>query len=130
MRAFAAVFTVLCLVSNLGTASAQDGQRRIETTENADYFGFDLRTVQNIGIEDCKAICIGDDRCKAFTYNTKARWCFLKSDYNIINDFEGAIAGRIVTAAIGFDSKDNIGSQARTLLGVGDSFKQGRSPAI
>lgn len=99
MRIFAAVFAMLCLVPFAGTAHAQEGQRRIETTENADYFGFDLRTVQNIGLEDCKAICIGDDRCKAFTYNTKARWCFLKSDHNIINDFEGAIAGRIVTSA-------------------------------
>tara|TARA_R100001129_G_scaffold173655_2_gene145353 strand:+ start:5131 stop:10584 length:5454 start_codon:yes stop_codon:yes gene_type:complete len=98
MRAFAAVFALFCLVVAPGVVSAQESQRRIETTEDADYFGFDLRTVQNIGLEDCKAICIGDNRCKAFTYNVKARWCFLKSDYNIINDFAGAIAGRIVTA--------------------------------
>ena len=86
MRAFAAVFALFCLVVAPGVVSAQESQRRIETTEDADYFGFDLRTVQNIGLEDCKAICIGDNRCKAFTYNVKARWCFLKSDYNIINE--------------------------------------------
>lgn len=99
MRALAAVFALVCLFTTSMSATAQEGQRRIETTENADYFGFDLRTVQNIGLEDCKAICIGDDRCKAFTYNTKARWCFLKSDHNIINVFEGAIAGKVVTSA-------------------------------
>ncbi|MEM5492432.1 alpha-2-macroglobulin family protein [Hoeflea sp. AS16] len=80
------------------TAMAQDGSRRIETTENADYFGFDLRTVQNIGLEECKAECLGDRQCKAFTYNVKAGWCFLKSDYNTINPFAGAVAGRVVAA--------------------------------
>lgn len=77
-------------------ATAQEGSRRIEITENADYFGFDLRTVQNIGLEECKAECLGDRQCKAFTYNVKAGWCFLKSDYNTINPFAGAVAGRVV----------------------------------
>ncbi|MCC0035710.1 MAG: alpha-2-macroglobulin family protein [Hoeflea sp.] len=77
-------------------ATAQEGSRRIEITENADYFGFDLRTVQNIGLEECKAECLGDRQCRAFTYNVKAGWCFLKSDYNTINPFAGAVAGRVV----------------------------------
>lgn len=79
-------------------ATAQEGSRRIEITENADYFGFDLRTVQNIGLEECKAECLGDRQCRAFTYNVKAGWCFLKSDYNTINPFAGAVAGRVVAA--------------------------------
>ena len=77
-------------------ATAQEGSRRIEITENADYFGFDLRTVQNIDLEECKAECLGDRQCRAFTYNVKAGWCFLKSDYNTINPFAGAVAGRVV----------------------------------
>lgn len=92
---FLPVFAVFVVLST--SVQAQDATRRIETQENSDYFGFDLRTVQNIGLEDCKAICLGDNRCKAFTYNVKAQWCFLKSDYNKINDFAGAIAGRVVT---------------------------------
>jgi alpha-2-macroglobulin len=79
-------------------AMAQEGTRRIETTENADYFGFDLRTVPNIGLEECKVECLGDRQCKAFTYNVKAGWCFLKSDYNTLNPFAGAVAGRVVAA--------------------------------
>jgi len=78
-------------------AMAQGGSRSIETTMDADYFGFDLRTVQDIGLEECKAECLGDRQCKAFTYNVKAGWCFLKSDYNTINPFVGAVAGRVVS---------------------------------
>ncbi|PWW04077.1 hypothetical protein DFR52_101767 [Hoeflea marina] len=86
---------LLLLIFAALPALAADG-RTIETTPDSDYFGFDLRTVQNIGLDDCKAICLGDSQCKAFTYNTRAAWCFLKSDYNQINSFPGAVAGRVV----------------------------------
>ena len=92
-RMLMCIFVVLLAVP----AIAQDGSRRIETTENADYFGFDLRTVQNIGLEECKTACLNDRQCKAFTYNVKAGWCFLKSDYSTLNSFAGAIAGRVVS---------------------------------
>ena len=75
-------------------------ERRIEVTPDGDYFGFDLRTVQNVSQEQCEAACIGDQACKAFTYNIKARWCFLKSDFNRLNTFPGAVAGRIVEVAV------------------------------
>src|SRR5690606_33392124 len=37
-----------------------------------------------------------DDACRAFTYNTGAQWCFLKSDYTEAKPFIGAVAGKIV----------------------------------
>ncbi|MCY0094942.1 alpha-2-macroglobulin family protein [Hoeflea ulvae] len=80
-------------------AMAQEGSRRIETTPNADYFGFDLRTVQGIVLKECETICLGDSQCKAFTYNVNAGWCFLKSDYDTLNPFTGAVAGRVVSDA-------------------------------
>ena len=66
------------------------------TVKDADYFGFDLRTVQNVTLDQCGQACKDDDACKAFTYNTKAKWCFLKSDFNTMNPFPGAVAGKIV----------------------------------
>lgn len=89
------IFMAVLLVSL--PAIAQDGSRRIELTENADYYGFDLRTVRNIGLDQCEAACLDDRQCKAFTYNINAGWCFLKSDYNTINPFAGAIAGRVIS---------------------------------
>ncbi|EUC01233.1 Alpha-2-macroglobulin MG1 domain-containing protein, partial [Rhizobium sp. CF080] len=74
--------------------------RRIESTPNSDYLGFDLRTVKNVSQPQCEAACIGDNACKAFTYNEKAKWCFLKSDYSQLNPFQGATAGKIVVTAV------------------------------
>ncbi|MDF1608981.1 alpha-2-macroglobulin family protein [Hoeflea sp. YIM 152468] len=96
MSALNRVVSFICILILAVPALAQDGSRRIETTDNADYFGFDLRTVQNLGLDECKAECLGDRQCRAFTYNVKAGWCFLKSDYNAINPFQGAVAGRVV----------------------------------
>ncbi len=70
--------------------------RQIVTTPNSDYFGFDLRSEQNVTLDQCKTSCLGDSQCRAFTYNTKAKWCFLKSDFATIKPFSGAVAGKVV----------------------------------
>ncbi|WP_377297240.1 alpha-2-macroglobulin family protein [Rhizobium sp. SGZ-381] len=78
---------------------SQQSERRIETVEDADYVGFDLRTVKNVPLDQCETACLADKSCRAFTYNVKAKWCFLKSDYSQRNDFAGAVAGKVVTDA-------------------------------
>src|SRR4051812_30245815 len=88
------LFLVFALIA---PALAAGPGRTIVTTENSDYFGFDLRAEQNLSIDQCKTICLGDSGCRAFTYNTKAKWCFLKSDYNQLKPFSGAVAGKVVT---------------------------------
>ncbi|MFB2553827.1 alpha-2-macroglobulin family protein [Ensifer soli] len=79
------------------SAGAAETRREAVISENGDYFGFDLRTQQNLSLEECSAACVGNEACKAFTYNPKVRWCFLKSDFNQLNTFPGAVAGKIVT---------------------------------
>ena len=113
-------------------AHSQETSRKIVTTQNGDYFGFDLRTEQNVSLDECKTICTGDQSCKAFTYNPKVQWCFLKSDFNKLNAFPGAVAGKVVEVAsepdIGAPQKlsfisDELYQQARKLksdLGVTD----------
>ena len=97
MSGFKHILACLMVILLSSPTIAQEGSRRIETTLDADYFGFDLRTVQNIDLDQCKAECLNDGQCMAFTYNVKAGWCFLKSDYNTINPFAGAVAGRVVS---------------------------------
>ena len=70
--------------------------RHVVTTQDADYFGFDLRSEQNLTLDQCKTSCLGDSQCRAFTYNTKAKWCFLKSDFATVKPFAGAVAGKVV----------------------------------
>ncbi len=76
--------------------AAEQSARKIVTTDNSDYFGFDLRSEQNKTLDQCKTICLGDTACRAFTYNTKAKWCFLKSDFRSMNPFPGAVAGKVM----------------------------------
>ena len=82
--------------------------RTVVTTDNGDYFGFDLRTVQDVTLDQCKTDCIDDMSCRAFTYNPKVKWCFLKSDFNQLNHFQGAVAGKIVKVNSGLG--DNPGT--------------------
>ena len=89
-------FLVLALA---GPVSAAESGRNVVTTDNSDYFGFDLRSEQNLTLDQCKTACLGDSSCRAFTYNTKAKWCFLKSDYNQLKPFSGAVAGKIVNVS-------------------------------
>ena len=88
--------------------------RTIQLTPDIDYFGFDLRTVQNVTVDQCSTACIGDKACKAFTYNPKVKWCFLKSDFAKSNPFPGAIAGKIVAGA----ASDTAQKQAEPDLGA------------
>ncbi|MGN6771444.1 MAG: alpha-2-macroglobulin family protein [Rhizobiaceae bacterium] len=88
---FASLFLALT-----GPALAAENARTIVTTQNSDYFGFDLRSEQNFSLDQCKSTCLADRSCRAFTYNSKARWCFLKSDYRTLNPFSGAVAGKVV----------------------------------
>ncbi len=74
--------------------SAQE--KRIVTIDDADFFGGDYRTVKDVDLDGCKSACLQDNQCRAFTYNTSANWCFLKSDFGQLQGFSGAIAGRVV----------------------------------
>ncbi|PZO82110.1 MAG: hypothetical protein DI629_01170 [Mesorhizobium amorphae] len=79
--------------------SQEGGTRQIETVQGMDYFGFDLRAEQNRSLEECKSICLADEQCRAFTYNERARWCFLKSDFRTLNPFPGAVGGKVIEAS-------------------------------
>lgn len=110
MRFFKTVLaTALCAALFSSGALAQSAEpRMVVTTENSDYFGFDLRSEQNVTLDQCKTSCLGDTQCRSFTYNTKAKWCFLKSDFATIKPFNGAVAGKIVA----FNSQPDIGAPA------------------
>ncbi|MEA3274757.1 MAG: MG2 domain-containing protein, partial [Pseudomonadota bacterium] len=92
------LFALVLLAVTLSDALASE--RQLVVIEGADYFGLDYETLEGVELAACKAACILDPRCLAFTYNTKARWCFLKSDYGDLRAFEGAISGHIAQGGI------------------------------
>jgi alpha-2-macroglobulin len=114
-------FAGLVLISNLQTqpVMAADQSRSVETTLDSDYAGFDLRTLQNITQMQCQTACVDDKSCRAFTYNIKARWCFLKSDFNTLNSFAGAVAGKVVIK----DAQPDLG-RAPKLPFLSDDLRQ------
>jgi alpha-2-macroglobulin len=71
-------------------------ERRLLTTEGADYFGLDYEILRDVDLQACESACLADDACQAFTYNTRAGWCFLKADVGELRAVEGAVAGRVV----------------------------------
>ncbi|MEX3011628.1 MG2 domain-containing protein [Hoeflea sp. TYP-13] len=95
-RHFKAAAVAVTIGVLAGSGFAAD-TRQIETYDNADFYGFDLRAEKEVTLDRCKAMCLADDDCRAFTYNTNAQWCFLKSDFNRLDSFDGAIAGKVVS---------------------------------
>ena len=101
MRGFVRAFSCL-LVSFpflLLPPSAFSQERRLVLTEGADYFGADYDVLKDVDLDACQAACRNDAECQAFTYNSSARWCFLKSEVGELRAVEGAVSGRIVAAA-------------------------------
>ncbi|WP_036578763.1 PAN/Apple domain-containing protein, partial [Brucella anthropi] len=108
-RLFWAFAVTACLSAAPHTTQAAE-TRRIEITKDSDYFGFDLRTEKNVSLDQCKNICLGDNACLAFTYNPKVKWCFLKSDFNKLNQSVGSIAGKVVTQSAAAREVEDIGA--------------------
>ncbi len=92
----ARAFPLLVILLLAWTFGAMAQNRHVVTSDNGDYFGFDLRSEQNVTLDQCQTTCLGDQACRAFTYNTKAKWCFLKSDFAVLKPFAGAVAGKVV----------------------------------
>ena len=89
----ASIFAALVLTP----ANAQDDLlRRLLITQDADYAGYDYQTLREVDQATCEQACLNDNRCRAFTYNTAATWCFLKSDFGALSFAANAVAGRIL----------------------------------
>lgn len=99
IRRLARIVALLCLSSAglMFAGPATTAERRAVITEGADYFGEDIETLKGVELGDCEQACVADQSCLAFTYNTKAKWCFKKSTVGDLRSFAGAVAGKIVS---------------------------------
>ena len=93
------LFALAALTGPLIPPAGAQEQRSVVRTQDADYFGFDLRFETDVTLDACEAVCLADSECRAFTYNTRAQRCFLKSDHAAPKPFAGAVAGKVVTDA-------------------------------
>jgi len=74
-------------------------QRRAVVVPDVDLYGGDLRPIFKTPFDDCVAACLAESECKALTYNTAASACFLKSGYDEIRGYPGAVSARITEPA-------------------------------
>ncbi len=85
---------VLALAGALLPASSSAQADALQLYPGADFAGNDYRTIKNTDLGKCSASCAGDAKCQAFTFNSKAKWCFLKSEAGVIVAAPVAVAGR------------------------------------
>ncbi len=95
--------TTLALLASLMLAlalqAAPIAARELAISNGADYHGADYATLKEVELDACETACLSDTRCQAFTYNTKARWCFLKEGVGEMRPFPAAVSGRVVASA-------------------------------
>ena len=88
------------LVSGIAASAAlaEQSQRHIVLSDDADYFGGDYSVRENVTLEVCQQACLEDNQCRAFTYNVSVGWCFLKNTIGELRSVTGAISGQVVEA--------------------------------
>jgi hypothetical protein len=77
----------LCLGTNV---SARDA---IDISPNTDVPGGDYRSIKFSTFDQCLNLCATEKRCAAFTFNQRARVCFLKEKVGQKIQFVGAKSG-------------------------------------
>ena len=71
--------------------------RRLELLPDTDLPGGDIGKIFDTTLQSCVQACLGDENCRAVTYNQKARSCFPKGEgHGAAAPFAGALSGRVV----------------------------------
>jgi uncharacterized protein YfaS (alpha-2-macroglobulin family) len=86
---------------------AQAETRSLSLIPGGDYAGSDYRTIKNTNLGACTSTCLADAKCKAFTFNTKASWCFLKSQAGVVMPFQQAVGGATTAPSTAAASNPN-----------------------
>ena len=89
-----AFWLVASVFLTLAPAMAQD--RSITLLPDTDIPGLDYSVSKGGTLDQCEATCTEDNLCRAFTYNEKSNWCFLKGEAGAPQSFKGATSGQVV----------------------------------
>jgi hypothetical protein len=95
MRLLRSAGWLVALVLALGVAPVSAADRSVETLTDTDLPGFDYQVLEGVSLDACQSACIDDKICRAFTFNSKSKWCFLKGRAGEPASFKGATSGTI-----------------------------------
>ena len=79
-----------------GQAETVMPDRRVIVTRDVDFYGSDLQALFDTDLASCRALCLGNAECTAFTYNRKSKACFPKAAISDRVPYEGAISGQVI----------------------------------
>ena len=102
---------------------AQDNpipERRMIYESDVDYYGGDLRSIFDTTKNLCERTCLQEQSCQAFTFNTRAAACFLKTDIQRRDTYEGAMSARIAV------SDPALVARAESRIGTLDFLREGQ----
>ncbi|MBV0913406.1 alpha-2-macroglobulin family protein [Anianabacter salinae] len=99
------LLAALALLSlSLGSIAEAQGtppvpERRLALTRDVDFPGADLQSLFDTTLNACEAACLSDDRCVAFTFNTRSNACFTKSAVDAEEPYVGAFSATVLETA-------------------------------
>ncbi|MGH1355498.1 MAG: alpha-2-macroglobulin family protein [Thalassovita sp.] len=99
MRPFliAATTAVFGVASTLAADVIPD--KRLIVSRDMDFYGADVGQLFDTTYQACVNLCLADDSCQAFTFNSKSNACFAKSEISERKPYEGAWSARVVLNA-------------------------------
>jgi len=86
---------VCALFLVLGFSAAHAADSKVTLLKGVDLPGFDYSVVKGVDLDQCQTACTDDRICRAFTFNEKAGWCFLKGGSKDEAQFKGATSGKV-----------------------------------
>ncbi|MCB9992876.1 MAG: alpha-2-macroglobulin family protein [Hyphomicrobiaceae bacterium] len=86
---------IAAIFLSLAAGSAWAADRTVSLLPDMDLPGFDYQIDKDVSLKQCQQACLTDRLCRAFTYNEKSNWCFLKGQSAEPLAFAGATSGVI-----------------------------------
>ncbi|MBA85974.1 alpha-2-macroglobulin family protein [Thalassobius sp. S69A] len=92
---------VLSAFLGMSAAVAADEvpDKRLIVTSNVDFYGADLGSLFDTTYQSCVNMCLADDNCRAFTFNSRSKACFAKSSVSDRQPYDGAWSAEVVVAS-------------------------------
>ncbi|MFO1209776.1 MAG: alpha-2-macroglobulin family protein [Amaricoccus sp.] len=108
-RLVPAALGLICALLPAGIAAAESKgalpERRVTVEAGVDFYGSDLRSIYGTTLPICRDACLAEDACTAFTFNTRASACFLKSDDGARTTFPAALSATLAPQPAGLAAR-------------------------
>ncbi|HET9068492.1 MAG TPA: MG2 domain-containing protein, partial [Amaricoccus sp.] len=82
-------------ISAAPSAAGPLPERRVIAEQGVDLYGGDIRSIYGTSLPICRDACLAETACTAFTFNTAASACFLKSADGTRTPFPAAISATL-----------------------------------